>query len=333
MGRNSKIAVAAILALAIASCATSGEQQVSNPTPTTPAETKPPAATQSFNNPVVPAKQTSPVAQATPILIQPTNATERVVVVSKGRSDPFGQILPPMVAGTSNTTTSDRLPVLPPQPAFGSASISERKLPRRSAVISVGTRRLVNPQNNKINKRAIARLVNPQNNKISKRAIARLVNPQNNKINKRAIASARTPSSFKPSSGFTPVIPKVLPQVVPNPTLVSVLPPPVQPDLAKAVIVTGIVVVSNEAQAIIKVPNEPTSRYVQVGQRLANGLLVKRIEINEGSNPVVILEQYGIEVARTVGEAPINSTSSTTASENPVSVTKPPQNPVNTGAS
>jgi PBP1b-binding outer membrane lipoprotein LpoB len=88
MGRNLKIAVAAILALAIASCASEGDQ-ASNPTPTpNSAQTQPPSAIQSFKNPVVPAKQAPSVASTTPNLIQSTNATERVIVVSKGRSDP-----------------------------------------------------------------------------------------------------------------------------------------------------------------------------------------------------------------------------------------------------
>ena len=99
-----------------------------------------------------------------------------------------------------------------------------------------------------------------------------------------------------------PVIPKALPPVVPQPDLASVLPPPPQPELANAVEVTGVVLLGDRAQAIIKVPSEPTSRYVTSGARLSNGVFVKRIEVNEGSDPVVILEQYGIEVAKMVGE-------------------------------
>ncbi|MBD2413426.1 hypothetical protein FACHB389_05230 [Nostoc calcicola FACHB-389] len=138
----------------------------------------------------------------------------------------------------------------------------------------------------------------------------------------------------KVNTTLTSVLPKVLPQVVPNPTLVSVLPPAPQPDLARAVVVTGVVLISKEPQAIIKVPDEPTSRYVQAGQRLANGVLVKRIEMNGGSNPIVILEQYGIEVAKMVGEGPVNSTpSASAATGNPILGTTPPQNPINVGAS
>ena len=110
------------------------------------------------------------------------------------------------------------------------------------------------------------------------------------------------------------VLPKVLPQFISSSSFGSVLPPPAQPELAKAVMVTGVVLIGREPQAIIQIPNEPSSRYVQAGQRLANGLLIKRIEMNEGSNPVVILEQYGIEVARMVGEGlPTNSTPSATS--------------------
>lgn len=299
MGRNLKITVAAILAIACASCSSGGEEKASVPTSTTnPAETKPRAAIQSFKNPVVPAKQDT-VAASTPNLIQPTNPRERERVVAKGRTDPFGQLLSPTYATISNTSTVVRpIPVLPPLPAAKVvATNAGRKLPTRSTVISART--------------------------------TRVLTPQRNKINKGAIASAKIPVRLRPTPGFTPVLPKVLPQVIPNPTLVSVLPPPVQPELAKAVLVTGVVVLGNEPQAIIKVPNEPTSRYVQAGQRLANGVLVKRIEMNEGSNPVVIFEQYGIEVARTVGEGGINATS---PPANPVSLTTPPQNAVNTGA-
>lgn len=69
----------------------------------------------------------------------------------------------------------------------------------------------------------------------------------------------------------------------------------------------GVVQIGNEVQAIVQVPNEATSRYISVGQWLSNGqVLVKRIEVNQGSDPLVILEQNGIEVAKAVGEEPAN---------------------------
>lgn len=83
------------------------------------------------------------------------------------------------------------------------------------------------------------------------------------------------------------------------------LPPLPEPTLAREVEVTGVITVAGRTRAIVKAPQEPTSRYVTVGQRLSNGqVLVKRIEVNAGSDPIVILEENGVEVARSVGEKP-----------------------------
>lgn len=105
-------------------------------------------------------------------------------------------------------------------------------------------------------------------------------------------------SQFRPGRG------NLLPPVV----SVPFVPTAPQPDLAKGVTVTGVVQVGTQTQAIVKVPNEATSRYVREGQRLSNGrVLVKRIEMNQGPEPVVILEQYGTEVNKVVGEVPANA--------------------------
>jgi hypothetical protein len=83
---------------------------------------------------------------------------------------------------------------------------------------------------------------------------------------------------------------------------IPTMPPIPQPTLAREVEVTGVVTIGNTTQAIVKAPNEPTSRYVSVGQRLAGGqVLVKRIEMNPGSDPIVVLEENGIEVEVAVG--------------------------------
>jgi len=94
----------------------------------------------------------------------------------------------------------------------------------------------------------------------------------------------------------------------PPPPQIPVVPPPPPPpstDLATGTEVSGVVKVGNETQVIVKVPNEPTSRYVKIGQRLSNGqVLVKRVDIKAGAEPVVILEENGVEVAKAVGEKP-----------------------------
>ncbi|WP_375509456.1 hypothetical protein [uncultured Nostoc sp.] len=298
MGRNLKITIAAILTLTITGCASEDTPQVINPAPIPKIAAKSPPTAQSFKNPVILAKQVSQVTPASANLIQSTNATERIPLVqlSKDRSDPFAQLFGQTVPGMPKTSGRP-VPVLPKLPT---PSIAVRKLPTRRIVINRPV-----PVSPKLPTASLAV------RKLPTRSIAKKLNPT-----------------------LISVLPKVLPQVVPNPALVSVLPPPAQPELAKAVVVTGVVLISKEPQAIIKVPDEPTSRYVQAGQRLANGVLVKRIEMNQGYNPIVILEQYGIEVAKMVGEGAVNSTpSAASAIGNPVSLTTPPSNPFNVGAS
>jgi len=97
------------------------------------------------------------------------------------------------------------------------------------------------------------------------------------------------------------------PNPPPPPQIPVVAPPPPPPstELATGTEVSGVVKVGNETQVIVKVPNEPTSRYVKIGQRLSNGqVLVKRVDLKEGADPIVILEENGVEVAKGVGEKP-----------------------------
>ncbi|MEO1561255.1 MAG: hypothetical protein AAFS12_17085, partial [Cyanobacteria bacterium J06632_19] len=318
MGRRLRITIASILALAIAGC--SGEEEQAETVAPTPNQTaknsqgKP----ENFKDPVVPGTPSATVAKAPSTLIQPTNPTERVGVVSKGRSDPFDDIIPPVKfatkkpEGTVVNKPKKAVPVLPPLPSSSRSTLSRRRRPR-SAVISATTggssRNIVR---NSSSGRAI-----PKNRRTTvtnqKNRRTTVTKPNSNLNPSRATSVPVVPASV-------PVVPKVLPGVIPQPDLASVLPPPPQPKLAQAVLVSGVVQVGNRPQAIIKVPSEPTSRYVQPGQRLASGLLVKRIEMNEGSEPVVILEQHGIEVARMVGEAPMGGSEPATAStENSVS--------------
>ncbi|WP_353259832.1 hypothetical protein [Prochlorothrix hollandica] len=112
-----------------------------------------------------------------------------------------------------------------------------------------------------------------------------------------------TPST--PSTPSTPGTPPVGSSPLPAPPTLPVNPPPlavVNTSEARAIEVTGVVQAGSLLQAIVRSPDELTSRSVKVGQRLANGaVLVKRIEIY-GSEPVVVFEQSGVEVTRFVGE-------------------------------
>jgi hypothetical protein len=115
---------------------------------------------------------------------------------------------------------------------------------------------------------------------------------------------------------------------------IKVLPDPTE---AKSINVTGIMDVAGISYAIVNVPGEPTSRYVKVGQRLANNkVLVKRIE--SLGTPTVVFQQFNVEVPRQVGQqvvaaAPDATTNSGLPAPNPAAATSPdailPPNPAN----
>lgn len=280
MVKNSHITAAAILtSLALTGCTIGEPPTTTNtaspqPTPSLQATApQPPSLAQPFNNPLVSSKFPANPGSVDN-LIQPTNGTERLVVVQKGRTDPFGQIVEPI--GLTNTKLPGEkiaVPKLPPLP------IATKPIATKPAI---------------------------------------------------SLPKKTTPIAQKPfiKPALTTVLPKVLAGSVPSPKLKTILPPAPQPETARAVIVTGVILIGKVPQAIVQVPDEPSSRYVQPGQRLVNGVLVKRIEMSKGANPTVILEQYGIEVAKEVGEQPIKvSKPATTASAgNPVSVVQPVEN-------
>lgn len=92
---------------------------------------------------------------------------------------------------------------------------------------------------------------------------------------------------------------------VTQPDLLPIEPLPDLPEpavVASQVQIFGVAETGGEMYAIVQAPGEPTSRYVRVGDRLSNGaVLVKRIETRPSSEPLVILEERGIEVALPVG--------------------------------
>ncbi len=97
-----------------------------------------------------------------------------------------------------------------------------------------------------------------------------------------------------------PADPNLLPSV-PVGTTPPVNPAPVS--TIDSIEVSGVVQVGQRVSAIVRVPDEGTSRYVNVGDYLANGrILVKRINIS-ADEPTVILEQDGREVVKTVGSS------------------------------
>lgn len=74
-----------------------------------------------------------------------------------------------------------------------------------------------------------------------------------------------------------------------------------EPTLARNVEVTGLIEINNTKHLIVRSPEDGGNRYVKVGDFLANGqVLIKRVELRRGLSPVVVLEQYGIEVPKEI---------------------------------
>jgi hypothetical protein len=123
-------------------------------------------------------------------------------------------------------------------------------------------------------------------------------------------SNVRDPFLTIPGTVPLPELPKPQPATPPTTTRTPVVrvlePEPTLPEPAeaRAVEVSGVIEIGGEQYAIIAAPNEPTTRYVKAGQRIAgNQVLVKRIETF--GTPVVILEQYGVEVTRPIGETAV----------------------------
>jgi len=280
MRRLSTITFVGMLALTTAGCSSDSEKS------SAPTSSAPQPAPKVFDKPPM-VNQPLPgaISLAPPVLIQPTNGNQRAKQVQKGRQDPFAGLFAqagPSVPGTvtiPGTVPGGR------QTVPGTVTIPGT-VPGGRQPVTVGSG---SPRPNRERQNSGS---NPSRQPS---------NPNRGNIGSQASSGQSMP----------------LPPVIPDSSIEPVSPPPPQePDLASNVAVTGVIQIGNETQAIVQVPNEGTSRYVRVGQRLSNGqVLVKRIEMNEGSEPIVILEQYGIEVARAVGDKPVNSAQTGTSTD------------------
>ncbi|PZV16771.1 MAG: hypothetical protein DCF22_04480 [Leptolyngbya sp.] len=78
--------------------------------------------------------------------------------------------------------------------------------------------------------------------------------------------------------------------------------PPSRTSVADAIAVNGIVKVGGRWTVIVKEPSATSSRYVAVGEYLENGkVLVKKIVAAESADPVVVLQQNGVEIRKSLG--------------------------------
>lgn len=104
----------------------------------------------------------------------------------------------------------------------------------------------------------------------------------------------KKPTPNTPASKRSPVVP------IPSTSNTRPLPP--QPNEALGVVVSGVIDLPSSPVAIVKAPGESVARRVTPGATLSNGQVLVKAIYAGNSNPMVILEQYGIEVTKRVGE-------------------------------
>jgi len=314
------IGLLGIFALTLGGCSGDSSTTATSPSPSVSPSASPvavasPTPAQPFSNPpVVPAQTFNPPAVAG--LVQSTNSDERVRVLEKGRQDPFA-VLPVQpivtVSPDPNAPLTRSVPQVPGVQPTQSAPAASRSPIARARQVASQARQTGNSGANSSNSQPRTTVVvrtSPRSKTTTtvKPAPTRAART----VASRAGVTSTTANTGKPGS---------LPSLTAPPLFTPQLPKLPEPELARSVEVTGVVQVGGLPQAIIKAPNETASRYVQPGQRLSNGqVLVKRIEMNEGSAPIVVLEQYGIEVARQVGDKPTGGKTGTPTAALPTSL-------------
>jgi hypothetical protein len=78
-----------------------------------------------------------------------------------------------------------------------------------------------------------------------------------------------------------------------------------EPTVAKNVMISGLYEANGQTKLIIQESEENTSRYVDIGEYIANGqVLVKSVDKSHLPTPLVILEESGVEVSKSIGEVP-----------------------------
>ena len=94
-------------------------------------------------------------------------------------------------------------------------------------------------------------------------------------------------------------------------------PQPPAPNQARAVLISGVVDLPSQSIAIVQAPGEKSSRRVSQGDKLSNGKVTVKSINTSSQPPTVILEQYGVKVARRVGQpaqTPIETPKNTASS-------------------
>jgi hypothetical protein len=294
-----------LLAVATTSC---GGGEAPKPTeskaPQTAANASPAASpavaapATSFSQPLVAAKEketdkkaeeAKPTDAVIAGLLPGSDADSVVRSTTKGRTDPFSGVVLNTTTETKTTKTTQATPSITKPTKIASSSISTTIIPK-TIPTAIATNSPRKPGSGLGIASAAATLA-------KKTAEPAKGKPATNTI---AIKPVNTPGISGPAA-------KPNPEIATRDIPPSLAPAPIpQPNLARAIGVSGVSQVNGQTQVIVKLPTESFSRYVSVGERLMDGkVLVKRVQEFSGASPVVILEEVGIEVPRKIGDKPV----------------------------
>jgi hypothetical protein len=286
--------------------------------PATPATAPKPVV--AATAPIVPATSTAKKSVSVDVaagLIPPTDGESWAKTVAKGRPDPFASLaLQPIEVAAKDPLD----PAAVPQPKSTKIASNPTKLPAiKSGVdrplpsIKVATNPIEAAPVLGKSKIASKGAASAASGKIRGNSpIAAVPISGVNKALPKITVGIR---GTKPSKATTTKIAKnnvlrpvsfgAAPIKAPGVTTIATKADPVaaKPLQAMAIEVTGVIEVAGKTQVIVKLPSESFSRYIEVGERVANGkVLVKRVEGQQSLSPTVVLEEVGVEVPRKIGE-------------------------------
>jgi hypothetical protein len=299
-----------LLAVATTSC---GGGEAPKPTeskaPQTAANASPAASpavaapTTSFSQPLVAAKEketdkktdeaTKPNDAIVAGLLPGSDSDSVVRSTTKGRTDPFSGVVLNTTTETKTIKTTQAAPSVSQPAKIASSSIKVTTIAPKTIPTTIAPSSPRKPGSGLGIASAAAALAKKtaEPTKIAKLTPA---------TNTAGIKPVNTPGLSGPAA-------KPNPEVATRDIPPSIAPAPIpQPNLARAIAVSGVSQVNGQTQVIVKLPTESFSRYVSVGERLMDGkVLVKRVQEFSGASPVVILEEVGIEVPRKIGDKPV----------------------------
>lgn len=287
--------------------------------PTTLTATVPATSIPAPGAPTVPGKKSVSVDVAAG-LIAPTDGDSWAKTVSKGRPDPFatlslqpvpapdkldefGQVIgkpgSASIAGNSPTIKSGvnkSLPTIKVASNSQTTKVSGKRIASRSAITEYGSIAgksyvpISSIPRTGINRSLPKITVAIKPNNAAKSPVGGKIASNNKASNNNVLRPTNIGASPSNTSNGTTIAARTE----------RVAEKPLQ---AIAVEISGVIEVDGRTQVIVKLPNESFSRYVDVGDRVANGtVLVKRVEGQQSLAPTVVLEEVGVEVPRRVGD-------------------------------